>query len=88
MSDVLSLEKHRDLFKDDEAVRKFAKVLEEATAASEMRLLLFDERIVGAIVSTAEAQDRLRQRIVTRLARDQASLETLKDRLESDDLVQ
>jgi hypothetical protein len=87
MSDVLILEKHKDLFKDDEAVRKFARLLREATQGRTMQLLLFDENLLGAIISTAEAQTHLRERIAARLVQDPKSLEVLKERLKSEDLV-
>jgi hypothetical protein len=87
MSDVLILEKHKELFKDDEAVRKFARLLKDATRSRTMQFLLFDEQLVGAIISTSEAQDRLRQRIAARLVQDPRSLDVLKERLESDDLI-
>ncbi|HEY7155981.1 MAG TPA: hypothetical protein VH575_18600 [Gemmataceae bacterium] len=87
MSDVLILEKHKDLFKDDEAVRKFARLLREATQGRAMQLLLFDENLLGAIISTEAAQAHLRERIAARLVQDPKSLEVLKERLKSEDLV-
>jgi hypothetical protein len=88
MSDVLILDKHKDLFKDEESLQKFAKVLQEATQDQEMLLVLFGERLMGAIISLAEAQKRLRERITIRLRNNPGSIETLRDRLQSDDVVE
>jgi hypothetical protein len=53
-----------------------------------MPLLICDEALLGAVISPDEAGDRLRGQIIKRMATNPATLETLKSRLESDDLVQ
>lgn len=88
MATVLSLEKHKDLFKSDETLRQFAKILEAAVEGDAMRLVVLGEELVGALVSPEDAQERLRERIVKRLASNPAILDKLRDRLESDDIVE
>jgi hypothetical protein len=86
--DLLILDKHKALFKDDQAFQAFARLLEEATAGDAMPLVICDDNLVGALVSQREAGDRLRERIIKRLVKNPASLDVLKARLESDDIVE
>ena len=88
MSTVLVLDKYKNLFKDEQAFRQFADILEGATADNVMRLVLCGEEVVGAFISPGDAQERLRERIMKRLAKNPAVLDTLKSRLESDEIVQ
>ncbi len=87
-SDVLILEKHRELFKDDESIQKFVRLLQESTQNKEMQLVLYGESLVGALISTEEAKNRLHERIAKRLTLNPGSVEALKERLQSDDIVQ
>jgi hypothetical protein len=87
MSRLLILEKHKELFKDDEAVRKFVQLLREATQSNEMPFVAFEEDLVVALLSTSEAQTRLRERIAARLLQDPRSIDVLKERLLNDELV-
>jgi hypothetical protein len=85
---ILLLENHRDLFKDAAALRQFVQLLEGSTAGNAIGLLVSGEEVVCAFVSPDEARDRLRDRIMKRLAGNPGALDTLRARLESDDLVE
>jgi hypothetical protein len=87
MSTVLNLEKYKSLFKDDASFRQFAELIENATEGNVMRLVLCGDEILTALISAEEAQERLQDRIAKRLAKDPTTLDKLKERLESDDIV-
>jgi hypothetical protein len=89
MAAVVILDKHKDLFKNEEAFRTFARVLKEAVSNDAMPLVIYDDSLVGALLSPDEAEERLRGRIMKRVAAASPGLlDTLRSRLESDDLVE
>jgi hypothetical protein len=87
MATILNLDKWKSLFKDDQAYKQFTGLLEEAAEDTSVRLLVSDDRVLLGLVSPEEAQNRLRDRIMQRLAEKPEILDRLKERLESDNLV-
>ena len=87
MSTVLNLEKHKGLFKDEEAFRQFTEILASAAECESPQLVVCGEEVVGAFVSPDDAQERMRERIMRNLAKNPGRLDLLRARLESDDLV-
>lgn len=88
MSTVFILDKYKPFFKDEESYRQFAREFSGAGKESAMRLVLVNEEAVGAFISLDEAMERLRNRIVLRLAKNPDTLDLLKNRLQSEDIVE
>lgn len=87
MSTVFILDKYKSLFKDEEAFRQFAQEFGGTGKESAMRLVLINEEAVGAFIPLEEAMERLRDRIVLRLAKNPDALDLLKTRLQSENIV-
>jgi precorrin-6x reductase len=88
MSTVLILDKYKPLFKDEKAFQEFVQVLGGTGEAQALRLILLGEETVAALVSLDEAMERLRDRIVLRLAKSPGAIDLLKSRLQSEDIVE
>jgi hypothetical protein len=85
---VINLDSYRNLFKDDAALNEFASRLSEAASDDDMRLLIFRDEIVAAVVSSESARDQLRSRILRKIAGEGPQvLDKLMKRLESEDIV-
>ncbi|MBA4067553.1 MAG: hypothetical protein C0501_28360 [Isosphaera sp.] len=82
MNTVINLEKYKGLFKDAAAFEQFAAKLEEAAGNSAM--VFCGEELYGAFVSPEEAEERLRSKIIRRLAKNPALLDSIKDSLEDE----
>ncbi|HEY7425426.1 MAG TPA: hypothetical protein VH682_14440 [Gemmataceae bacterium] len=88
MSTVFILDKYKQFFKDEESFRQFAQELSGTGKESAMRLVLINEEAVGAFIPLDEALESLRNRIVLRLAKSPDTLDLLKNRLQSEDIVE
>ena len=84
---VIALDKQKALFRDAAAFEQFVQVLREAIKDDSMPLVVSGEELLFTAVSREMAQHLLADRILNRLCEDPELLSKLKDRLESDDII-
>lgn len=88
MSAVLILDKYKELFKDEASFKKFAEVLGRAGQEDDLKFVLYDESLLVGLISIDEAEGKLKDRILRRLSKNPDIMDRLRERLESDDIVE
>lgn len=88
MTKVLILEDHKALFRDDASFEKLVAAFKEAVEQSDAPLVLANSEVLFAAISPEDAQEMLCRRIVHRLAKNPGIMDTLMNRLDSDDFVE
>lgn len=83
---VINLDKYKDLFLDESSYRKFVGCL-TASLRGDFRPIVADERMIGASLSAEAAKSVLYDRMVKHLAQRPELLTELADRLENDEIV-
>lgn len=83
---VLDLDKFKDSFKTIEGFNAFAKALAKI-AEEDMGLVICDEHLVATLFPPEEANKRIQEKIVRRVAENPDLMDMLQKRMESDDLV-
>ncbi len=85
---ILQLRKFKDLFRDDAAYAAFISAMRDIADPGVISVLLDDEQPICGVVSTQDAQDALRTRIVSRLMENPQGLDEIRKRLEDDRMVE
>lgn len=85
---ILQLRKLKNLFRDDAAYAAFVHAIRGVADPGIIAVLLDDEQPICGVVSTQDAQDAMRTRIMARLMEDPQSLEEIRKRLEDDRMVE
>ena len=84
---VIALDKKKDLFRDQAAFDQFVGYIRQALADDAMPLVMSGNEVLFAAVSGEPAKQLLADRILKRLAENPDMLAELRNRLESDDIV-
>lgn len=85
---LIALEEKRDLFRDNDAFENFIQFFRDAVANDATPLVVSGHEPLFTAVSPESAQQLLAGRILKRLAENPEMLSNLKDRLESEDIVE
>ena len=85
---ILQLRKYKTLFRDDAAYATFISAVRSVADPAVISVLLDDEQPICGVVSTQDAQDAMRMRILSRLMEDPKTLDEIRRRLEDDKMVE
>ncbi len=85
--DIINLDQHKDLFRNEAAFLQFAQMFGEALT-HDLRPIMCGERIIGSSLSPGATKDYLYDRMVRRIAERPELLAELTDRIEHDDIVE
>jgi hypothetical protein len=80
------LDKHRGLFRDEEAFNQFVSQIKEASR-EDLSVMYSKQEMIGAVLSPEGAQSFLLERMLKRLSKKPELLEEITDRLECDEIV-
>ena len=84
---VIMLDEMKDLFRDEDASRKFVATFREAMKGSRMPLVIVGKEVLCMAISPETTQDLLCERIIGRLSTNPNLLESIKEGLE-DEIVE
>lgn len=84
---VIALDNQKALFRSEAAFEEFLQVFRTAFKDDAMPLVVSGKELLFAAVSRESAQQLLADRILKRLGENPQMLADLRERLESDDIV-
>lgn len=84
---VIMLDEMKDLFRDEDASRKFIATFREAMEGDRMPLVIVGKEVLCTVMSPETTQDLLCERIIGRLSANPNLLESIKERLD-DEIVE
>ncbi len=84
---LMNLEKQKSLFKDEAAFVEFVRSWREAVKQSQMQVVMVNDEVLCTAVSPESTKQLLSERILRRFAENPELLNELKDRFESDEIV-
>lgn len=82
----LVLDEHRALFKDDESFGQFIQIL-ASRLGQDFSPVISNEKVLGAVLSPEATKEVLYERMIRRLSKSPKILDELRDRIESDEIV-
>ena len=86
-TEVINLDVHKDLFRDERAFEEFARVL-FVSLQHDLRPIICNHRVIGAALSAEGTKEVLYDRMVKRIAQRPELLRELADRIENDEIVE
>ena len=86
-SSTFLLEKHLNLFRDEQSFSEFVNALKSASKG-DFTLVLTKHEIIGAVLSASATKKVLCDRMVQSIARNPELLSEMADRIENDKIVE
>lgn len=83
---ALILDEHRRLFRDDGAFEEYVQLIRD-TLRDDFAPVVSDKEVLGAVVSPEAAKEMIFDRIAKRLAQHPSMLADVKNRLETNAIV-
>jgi len=82
----LVLDKHRNLFRDDESFGQFVQILTDRLS-QDFSPVLSEQRVLGAVLSPEATKEVLYERMIRRISDSPQVLDEIRDRIENDQIV-
>lgn len=83
---LLVLDEHRALFKDDDCFSQFVQIL-ATRLGQDFSPVISNQRVLGAVLSPEATKEVLYERMIQRLSNSPKVLDELKDRILNDEIV-